>query len=85
MAAREDLDNGNVTILCNRCRLPTQKPEEHAKHLQLVFEALDKHDLYAHPNKCVLGTDDITFCGHRITRGRMEPLRDKVQIIKDWP
>ena len=63
----------------------SQNPQEHAEHLRLVFEALDKHDLYAHPDKCVVGTDDITFCGHRITQGRTEPLRDKVQVIKDWP
>ena len=56
----------------------SQNPQEHAEHLRLVFEALDKHDLYAHPDKCVVGTDDITFCGHRITQGRTEPLRDKV-------
>ena len=38
--------------------------EEHAKHLALVLQTLEKHKLYAKPSKCTIGVSELEFCGH---------------------
>ena len=53
-----------MVIYLDNIVIYSQNPQEHAKHLRLMFKALDKHNLYAHPDKCMVSIDDITFCGH---------------------
>ena len=38
--------------------------EDHLKHLEEVFEALRKHQLFCKPSKCVLGATSVKFLGH---------------------
>lgn len=58
---------------------------EHEKHLQQVFEALKKHELFAKPSKCVIGASEIEFCAHIIGQGKVRPIPSKVRAILDWP
>jgi hypothetical protein len=59
--------------------------EEHEKHLEQVFEALRKHELYAKPSRCVIGTLELDFCGHIVGNGHVRPTTAKVQAILAWP
>ena len=58
---------------------------EHESHLQQVFEALEKHDLFAKPSKCTIGATEIEFCAHIISQGKVRPIPTKVRAILDWP
>lgn len=59
--------------------------EEHEKHLRIVFETLQKHQLYARPSKCLLGASELDFCGHIVGNGRIRPQPQKIEVIRDWP
>jgi hypothetical protein len=59
--------------------------EEHEKHLAQVFEALQKHELFAKPSKCIIGALELEFCAHVIGQGQVRPVHKKVQAILDWP
>src|SRR5579871_5749449 len=58
--------------------------EEHLKHLKLVFKALQKHELYARPDKCVFDQSNVEFCGHLMGQGVVKVLDSKVKAIKEW-
>jgi hypothetical protein len=59
--------------------------EEHLEHLRLVFEALQKHSLYARPDKCTFDQLNVEFCGHLVGQGVVKVLDSKVKAIKEWP
>jgi hypothetical protein len=59
--------------------------EEHLKHLEMVFEALRQHSLYARPEKCVFDQPTVEFCGHLVGQGVVKVLDSKVKVIKEWP
>ncbi len=60
-------------------------PEEHLRHLQLVFERLQHYGIIINPQKCVFGASSIEFLGHRVDCHGIHPLPDKVQSILDFP
>ena len=41
-------------------------PEEHLKHLRLVFERLNEHGIIINPHKCIFGASELDFLGHHI-------------------
>lgn len=64
--------------------------EEHEKHLDKLFQVLQREDLFASPGKTFIGRSEIEFCGHHISQGpsgltQIKPLTSKVDIIKTWP
>ncbi len=60
-------------------------PEEHLRHLQLVFERLQYYGIIINPQKCVFGASSIEFLGHRVDCHGIHPLPNKVQSILDFP
>jgi hypothetical protein len=75
----------SVVVYLDDIVIYSKTKEEHYKHVREVLQVLQDHDLYAHPDKCTIGAKEITFCGHRISQGRIQPMQDKINIIKDWP
>ena len=59
--------------------------DEHIRHLTQVFTILRTNKLYAKPSKCLLGLEELEFCGHIVGNGTLRPIRSKIQIILDWP
>lgn len=59
--------------------------EEHAQHLQEIFKALQQEKLFTSTKKCVVGVQEVEFCGHLITPNHTRPLQDKLDIINTWP
>ena len=55
------------------------------KHLEMIFEALRQHSLYARPEKCTFNKPTIEFCGHLLGQGVVKVLDAKVKVIKEWP
>ena len=60
-------------------------PEEHQRHLRLIFEQLTHHGLIINPQKCVFGASCIHFLGHLVDSDGIHPLPSKVQAIVDFP
>ena len=56
--------------------------EEHIKNIQLVLEALRRHNLKVNLEKCQLLQQEVTFLGHKVTASGIKPLHDKVEAIK---
>jgi hypothetical protein len=59
--------------------------EEHAKHVQIVFDALRANGLYCNENKTKLFCHEICFLGHHISARGIQPDESKVERIKHWP
>jgi len=58
--------------------------EEHAEHLQKVFQRLRENKLYAKLEKCEFGVMEVDFLGHRITQEGLKMDDHKVKAILDW-
>ena len=63
----------------------SSSPEEHLRHLRLVFERLDEHGLTINPDKCEFGRSEITFLGLHISASGIQPLPERVQAVRDFP
>ena len=37
------------------------------------------------PTKCVLGVPELEFLGHLVSKDGIQPLEDKVQVIREFP
>ena len=59
--------------------------EEHEEHLQAVFQCLSEHGIIINPEKCEFGVHQLNFLGHRVNKHRIQPLEDKISVIRDFP
>jgi hypothetical protein len=57
--------------------------EEHAEHLQKVFQRLKENKLYAKLEKCEFRVTEVDFLGHRITLKGLKMDDHKVKAILD--
>ena len=58
--------------------------EEHAEHLEKVFQKLRSNKLYAKGNKCDWGKLRIKFLGHELTQGGVMVDDQKIKAILEW-
>ena len=61
-----------------------QTLSEHEMHLKKVFQRLREHKLYVKPEKCEFAREQITFLGHKISKGHIRMDERKVQAMIDW-
>ena len=59
--------------------------EEHQAHLKQVLQRLSDHGIVINPAKCVLGVPELDFLGHRVSAQGIQPLEEKVSVIRDFP
>lgn len=59
--------------------------EEHMIALEVLFKRLQGANLTAKPSKCIIGTETVQFLGHKVGKGQLQPLPDKLKAIKDAP
>ena len=57
--------------------------EEYKEYLRLVLEKLRENQLYAKPSKCLIGKNEIEFCGHIVGNGRIRTARSKTIMIEE--
>ena len=59
--------------------------EDHLHHVEKVFERLSEARLVAKPSKCVAGHAQVSYLGHLVVVGEMQPLKSKVECIERYP
>ena len=65
--------------------IASRNPEEHLKHLRLVFERLSQHGRVVNPLKSKFGVSSLTFLGHVVDKDGIRPLPEKVEAITKFP
>ncbi|CAM4698966.1 unnamed protein product [Lepidochelys kempii] len=58
---------------------------EHLEHLQKVFERIREVGLTVKAKKCQIGLNRVTYLGHQVGQGTINPLQAKVDAIQKWP
>ena len=59
--------------------------EEHEEHLRTVFQRLSEHGIIINPDKCEFGVPQLNFLGHKVTGQGIQPMEEKVSVIRDFP
>uniref|UniRef100_K7G5Z2 ribonuclease H n=1 Tax=Pelodiscus sinensis TaxID=13735 RepID=K7G5Z2_PELSI len=59
--------------------------EKHLEHLTEILEALRQAGLTANPKKCQFGKTEISYLGYTVGRGKLRPMVDKVQAVREYP
>jgi len=62
-----------------------KSPQELLERLRTVLDRLRQVGLKVKPSKCDLFKAEIKFLGHQVSVHDIEPLPDKIEIIRDWP
>ncbi|CAM4387332.1 unnamed protein product [Lepidochelys olivacea] len=57
---------------------------EHLEHLQKVFERIREAGLTVKAKKCQI-SHRVTYLGHQVSQGTINPLQAKVDAIRKWP
>ncbi|TFY53536.1 hypothetical protein EVJ58_g9399 [Rhodofomes roseus] len=59
--------------------------EEHARHVQMILDALRTAQLYCNPKKCHFFLLELDFLGHKISHRGIEAQSTKVDKVLEWP
>lgn len=62
----------------------SKTPEEHAKHLRMLFNRLREYGLQINPAKCLLGQSQVEYLGYLVSEHGIHPLPDRVLAIKNY-
>ena len=63
----------------------SRNPEEHKKHLKILFDRLKDHRLVIKLEKCQFGVSEIDFLGQRVNKDGIKPLPNKFKAIMEFP
>ena len=58
---------------------------EHRHYLHAVFQCLNKYGIVINPLKCMFGVKALIFLGQHVSNSGIQPLKDKVQAVEDFP
>ncbi|CAM5146518.1 unnamed protein product [Natator depressus] len=65
--------------------IDTDSWAEHLEHLQKVFKRIREAGLTVKAKKCQIGLNKVTYLGHQVGQGTINPLQAKVDAIHKWP
>ncbi len=67
---------------------PGETKEEHWQHhkeyIHIIFDILEKHNLYLKPEKCTFEQEEIDYLGVIIGQGTLKMDPKKIQGVADW-
>lgn len=59
--------------------------EDHLAHLQLMFQKMRDHSLFAKESKCDFDVAKIKYLGHYIEAGGVSTDPNKIKAVAEWP
>jgi len=62
-----------------------QTPQELLDRMWTILDKLHKVGLKIKPSKCILFKTDIQYLGHLVSVAGVNPMPEKIQVLKDWP
>jgi len=75
----------NLSVIHGDIIVFARTPEELLERLRIILHRLREVGLKVKPSKCVLFKRDIEFLGHLVSVNGLDPVRDKLKAIRDWP
>ena len=55
--------------------------DEHLKHLCIVFDHFQKHNLRLKPTKCKFFWDEINYLAHHVSKEGMWPSKENLKAV----
>ena len=79
----QGIDPDAVSNFIDDIMIATDTWERHLEILGQVLERLERENITAKPSKCFLGYRNLSFLGHEISVGMIQPEEDKLEKIRD--
>jgi len=79
------LDPKEVDNFMDDILVATETLEQHIECLDQLFCRLKEASLSARPSKCFLGFQEIEYLGHVIGHGRIRPMEEKLEKLRNLP
>src|SRR5438132_1790391 len=73
-----------VVIFIDDILVYSKNEEEHAKHLRIVLDRLQEHQLYAKFSKCQFWLKEVSFLDHILSEKGVAVDPSKVQEVLEW-
>ena len=80
-----DLLDVHMIIYLDNILVYSDDPAKHTEHVHEVLHRLQKHGLYARPDKCRFSSNTVEYLGFILTKEGLKMDPSKVQTIQDWP
>jgi hypothetical protein len=85
----QDLIHDFVVVFQDDIMIASETEEDHVKHVQMVLERLQKHQLWIQPSKCAWGQREIEFLGFKVRATAagtvISTMDSKIDAIREWP
>jgi cleavage and polyadenylation specificity factor subunit 1 len=62
----------------------SQSLEEHEKHLQTLFDQLQRYGILINPAKCVFQAPKVTFLSYKVSAEGSQPLEERVTHLQEY-
>lgn len=79
----QGIDPDAVSNFIDDIMIATDTWERHLEILGQVLDRLEQENITAKPSKCFLGYRNLSFLGHEISVGMIQPEEDKLEKIRD--
>src|SRR6266508_3287051 len=73
-----------VVVFIDDILVYSKNEEEHAKHLRIILDRLQEHQLYAKFSKCQFWLKEVSFLGHILLAKGVAVDPSKVQEVLEW-
>lgn len=74
-----------VYVYIDDILIASASEDQHLQHVDAVLGRLSQHGIVINPKKCVFGASEVKFLGIKISHKGLEPLPEKVEVIRDFP